>query len=74
MWVNEGNRNAYMDTLAEVLDSVGADAMGASGVTTVAVVVVVVGRAVVTMTMTGPAMTATSPAGNTRGNVVGGAS
>ena len=69
--VNEANRDAYM-TRAVVMLSVGADAMGASGVTTLATVVVV-GRAV-RITVTGPAMTATSPPSDSWGNIVGGAS
>lgn len=70
--VNKGNRDAYMDTGTVVLLSVGADAMGASGVTMVATVVV--GRAVVSMTVTRPAVTATSPPRDSRGNIEGGAS
>jgi hypothetical protein len=54
-----------------VLVSVGADAMGASRVTMVAAMVVV--RAVVGMTVTGPTVTATSSPSDGRGNIVGGA-
>ena len=68
--VNGGNRDAYMDATVLML-SVGADAMGASSVTMVGGVVV---RAVVGMTMTGPAVTATSPPRDSRGDIVGGAS
>jgi hypothetical protein len=68
--VNGGNRDAYMDATV-LLVSVGADAMGASGVTMVGGVVV---RAVVGMTMTGPAVTATSPPRDSRGDIVGGTS
>jgi hypothetical protein len=70
--VNKGNRDAYIDTGTVVVLSVGADAMRASGVTMVATVVV--GRAVVTMTVTRPAVTATSPPRDSRGNIVGAAS
>jgi len=67
-----------MDAGTVVLVSVGADAMGASsGLTMVAagvVVVVVVGRTVVSMTGTGPAVTATSPPRDSWGNIVVGAS
>jgi len=49
-----------------------ADAVGASGVAMVATVVV--GRAVVRMTVTGPAVAATSPPRYSRRNIVGGAS
>jgi hypothetical protein len=61
-----------MDAGTVMLVSVGADAMGAPGVTMVATVVV--GRAVVRMTVTGPTVTATSPPRDGRGNVVGGTS
>jgi hypothetical protein len=60
-----------MDIGTAVVLSVGADAMGASGVT---VATVVVGRAVVSMTVTGPAVAATSPPRYSRRNIVGGAS
>jgi hypothetical protein len=70
--VNEGNRDAYIDTGTVAMLSVGADAMGAPGVTMVATVVV--GSAVVSMTVAGPTVAATSPPGYSRRNIVGGAS
>jgi hypothetical protein len=69
--VNGGNRDAYMDAGTVLVVSVGADAMGAPRVTMVAGVVV---GAVVRLTVTGPAVTATSPPRDSRGNIVGGAS
>jgi hypothetical protein len=53
-----------------VVVSVGADTMGASGVTMVVAMVV---RAVV-RTTTGTAVTPTSPRNNSRGDIVGGIS
>jgi len=67
--VNEGSRDAYLGTRTVEVASVGADAMGASRVTTVMAVV----RAVVRTAVTGPTVAATSP-NDSRGNVVGGAS
>jgi hypothetical protein len=65
-------RDAYMDARTVEMVSVGADAMGAPGVAMATVVLVV--RAVVRMTMTGPAVTATSPPRDGRGDIVVGAS
>jgi hypothetical protein len=74
-WIkhNGENRDAYMGAGTVLLVSVSADTMGAPGVSMVATVVVV--RAVVVGTMTGPAVTATSPPRvYSRGNIVRGAS